>query len=64
MFVLKAWVLARFGKDERGATLVEYVLLIALIALAVMGTVLLLGGQLNSKFSEAGSKVSVAPNNP
>jgi pilus assembly protein Flp/PilA len=64
VFVLRTWLQARFSNDERGANMVEYILLVALIALAVMGAVLFLGGELNSKFSEAGSKVSVAPANP
>ena len=32
------YVRARFGKDERGASLVEYALLVALIAVAVSYT--------------------------
>ena len=33
LFVLKTWLQARFTKDEQGANLVEYILLVALIAL-------------------------------
>ena len=39
LFVLKTWLQAKFTKDERGANLVEYILLVALIALAVAHTV-------------------------
>ncbi|MEW6242692.1 MAG: Flp family type IVb pilin [Bacillota bacterium] len=39
-----------FTKDESGQTLTEYGLLLALIALAVIGTLVLLGPRLNSIF--------------
>jgi Flp pilus assembly pilin Flp len=58
LFVLKTWLQAKFTKDERGANLVEYILLVSLIALAVMATVLFMGKQLNSSFDNAGSTVS------
>ena len=58
LFVLKTWLQAKFTKDERGANLVEYILLVALIALAVIAAVIFLRGQVSSKFNEAGSKVS------
>ena len=62
LFVLKTWLQARFTTDERGANLVEYILLVALIALAVIAAVVFLRGEVNDKFSEAGSKVGNAPN--
>ena len=61
-FVLKTWLQSRLCKDERGANLVEYILLVALIALAVIAAVVFLRGQVEDKFSEAGSKLSNAPN--
>ena len=61
-FVLKTWLQSRFTKDERGANLVEYILLVALIALAVIAAVVFLRGQVNDKFNETGSKLSNAPN--
>jgi Flp pilus assembly pilin Flp len=61
IFVLKTWLQAKFAKDERGANLVEYILLVALIALAVFAAVLFMGKQLNSSFDSAGSKVSATP---
>ena len=57
-FVLKTWLQARFAKDERGANLVEYILLVALIALAVVAAVVFLRGQVSDKFNETGSKLS------
>ena len=38
--------------------MVEYILLVALIALAVIAAVVFLRGQVQSKFSDAGSKLS------
>jgi Flp pilus assembly pilin Flp len=58
LYVLKTWLQAKFTKDERGANLVEYILLVALIALAVIAAVIFLRGQVSSKFNEAGSKLS------
>lgn len=62
LFLLKTWLQARFAKDERGANLVEYILLVALIALAVIAAVVFLRGEVSDKFNETGSKVSNAPN--
>lgn len=42
--------LMRFLKDEEGVTAVEYGLIAALIALAILGTVTALGGGLNATF--------------
>ena len=47
---LAAWLLARFGDDERGASLVEYALLVALIAVVCIVAVTTLGRQASSKF--------------
>jgi pilus assembly protein Flp/PilA len=58
LFVLKTWLQAKFTKDERGASMVEYILLVALIALAVIAAVVFLRGQVSSKFNESGSKLS------
>jgi pilus assembly protein Flp/PilA len=58
LFVLKTWLQAKFSHDERGASMVEYILLVALIALAVIAAVVFLRGQVQSKFRDAGSKLS------
>jgi Flp pilus assembly pilin Flp len=55
LFVFKTWLIARFTKDERGANLVEYVLLLTFIALAVILVVTNLGGKVKEKFSSASS---------
>jgi Flp pilus assembly pilin Flp len=58
LFVLRTWLEAKFGKDEEGASMVEYILLVALIALAVIAAVVFLKNQVNSKFNQAGSALS------
>ena len=47
--------------DARGASLVEYALLIGLIALVVIAGAILLGDSLVGKYSEFGSEVENAP---
>ena len=42
-------------KNEKGASLVEYALLVALIAIVALTALTTLGREVNSKFSEIGS---------
>lgn len=51
---------ARFGNDERGASLVEYALLVALIAVVCIGAVSFIGGSAKTKFNTVGSSISAA----
>ncbi|MGI5170003.1 Flp family type IVb pilin [Spirillospora sp. CA-253888] len=44
--------------EDRGATAVEYGLMVALIAAVIIGTVILLGQGLDAKFSDILSKIS------
>jgi Flp pilus assembly pilin Flp len=60
LFVMRTWLQARFTKSERGASMVEYILLVALIAVAVIAAVVFLRGQLSDKYNDAGSKVSAS----
>ncbi|MCC2594130.1 Flp family type IVb pilin [Tessaracoccus sp. OS52] len=46
-----ALISARFADKERGATAVEYGLMVALIAVVIIGAVTLLGGNLNAMFN-------------
>ena len=48
---------ARFSGSERGASLVEYALLVALIAVVCIAAVTFLGKAASSKFSSVGSAV-------
>ena len=60
LFVWRTWLQARFTDTERGASMVEYILLVALIALAVIAAVQFLGGTMTSKFNTEGSIISSA----
>jgi len=48
---------ARFGGTERGASLVEYALLVALIAVVCIAAITFLGQKANDKFSKVGSAI-------
>ncbi len=54
--------LVRFFKDESGATMVEYAVLVALITVAVVTIIFTLGGQINSAFQTV-STCLTAPDN-
>jgi pilus assembly protein Flp/PilA len=47
----------QFWSDEKGATAIEYGLIAAGIALAIIATVNLLGGTLNSNFTSINSSL-------
>jgi len=57
---LATWIRARFGDDERGASLVEYALLVALIAVVCIVAITFLGKSAESKFSTVGNSISGA----
>ena len=48
---------ARFGTTERGAALVEYALLLALIAVVCIVALTTLGGKASSKFTTIGNSL-------
>jgi len=54
------YIRARFGRSERGAALVEYALLLALIAVVCIVALTTLGGQAKSKFSTVGASIEAA----
>jgi pilus assembly protein Flp/PilA len=47
----------RLQNSERGATAVEYGLMVALIAIVIIGAVTLLGGNLSSLFNTVATSV-------
>ena len=47
---LTGWVRAKFGQNERGAALVEYALLLALIAVVCIVAIGLIGKNADSAF--------------
>jgi pilus assembly protein Flp/PilA len=52
------WVRARLdAKTERGASLVEYALLVALIAVVCILAITFVGNRASDKFSTVGSKL-------
>ncbi len=57
--VFKAWLKAKLGvTSERGANMVEYVLILTLIALVVILVVTQLGQRVSTKFNSASSALS------
>ena len=48
-------------RDERGVTSVEYGLLVALIAIAIVGSVTAFSGALNSVFGSVGNTIRQPP---
>jgi len=57
--ILTAW-LAAHRRDEKGATAVEYALMVALIAVVIIAAVTFIGTSADSKFDEVGSAVNGA----
>ena len=51
---------ARFLEDEGGQDIAEYAVLIALVALAVITSVIFLGGSIANTFTSVGSGMSGA----
>lgn len=47
-------------RDERGATMVEYALLVALIALVVIGAVTMLGTAASTRLDQAAQSLSAS----
>jgi pilus assembly protein Flp/PilA len=47
----------RLGRDERGASLVEYALLVALIAVVCIAAIALIGTSAESKLSTVGDSI-------
>jgi len=51
-------MMKRFLKDESGASAVEYGLLVALIAVVIIGAVTMLGGTISSMFTSVSTAIS------
>jgi pilus assembly protein Flp/PilA len=49
---------SRFLHDEAGATAIEYGLIVALIAVVIIGAVTALGTNLNTSLTSAGSAIA------
>jgi pilus assembly protein Flp/PilA len=48
---------ARFMKDESGATAIEYGLIAALISVVIVGALTTIGSNLNTKFTSVGNSL-------
>ncbi len=57
--ILKTWLQAR-TKTDRGASLVEYALLVALIAVVCIVAVTFIGSSAKSQFNSTGSAINSA----
>jgi len=53
-------LIQRFWNDEEGATAIEYGLIAGLIAVAILGTVSTLGGQLDVIFQKISTSLTSA----
>jgi pilus assembly protein Flp/PilA len=54
----------RTRRNERGATAVEYGLMVSLIAVAIIATVAALGGSLSDMFNSVTGRIEDAPAAP
>lgn len=57
LFILKTWLETKLVKDDRGASMVEYGLLLAFIAVVAIIGVKFLGEKVSSNFNSSGSKL-------
>ena len=57
---LVAFVKDRLQREDKGATAVEYGLMVGLIAVVIIGAVTLLGGELKTLFTTIQTKLGVA----
>ena len=52
------FIFSRLAKDESGAALVEYTVLLGVMLVAVIGTIVLVGGWINTKWTALLSALS------
>ena len=58
--LLKLSVMLQILKDENGQDLIEYALVVAMIAFAATSTMATLAGQINGAFGSIGNKLTAA----
>ena len=58
LFVLKTWLKARFGSDQRGASMVEYGMLLLFIAILSLFAVEAFGQRVSSHFSSTSVSIN------
>jgi pilus assembly protein Flp/PilA len=57
MATLTVWLSNALDRDEEGQGLAEYALILALIAIVVIGAVIFLGGQIDNIMSTIGQSI-------
>ena len=62
MYHMLSYLQGLGGKDQRGAALVEYALLLALIAIVCIMAITTLGDQAADKFNTVGNSIAAAGN--
>ena len=55
---LRAWLTTRARVSETGASMVEYALLLALIAAVAIGALFILGGSVNSSLNNVNTGIT------
>ncbi|HEV2809766.1 MAG TPA: Flp family type IVb pilin [Acidimicrobiales bacterium] len=60
LHLMVSYLQARFNSDEKGAALVEYALLVALIAVASIVILELLGNGISGMFTRVNDQISTA----
>jgi len=59
LFILRTWLSAKLNlEDERGASMVEYILLVVFIAIIALVAVNVLGSNVSKKFSSAAASLN------
>ena len=58
LFILKTWLTAKFGSSERGASMVEYGLLLAFIAVVCVIAVKALGENVSARFTSTSASLN------
>ena len=57
MFTLASKLMTRFGRDRSGATAIEYGLIAALIAVAIIAALTLVGDDMEATFNAVGNNL-------
>ena len=60
--MLVGWVRSNLpAKDDTGASLVEYALLLALVAVVAIGALVFLGGSVNNTLNQVANAINTVP---
>lgn len=57
-------LIQKFLKDESGATMVEYAILVALISIAAVAIIVVIGDRINAAFQQVQDALPAAPAAP